>query len=182
MINSFRSAALSATLGLGSAFFVAPAIGQEQPGIDGLHLGIGLGQDVGGIIGARATYWAAPWLSGFVGGGWAVVGAAYNAGMELRLPTKSRTSPFLVAMYGYNGVIHIRGKETLDDIYYGPTVGAGLMLQQRFAGNYWRFSINIPFRSQEMMDDWEAIKARPDIEVVSDLVPITFGVGYHFSL
>ncbi len=159
----------------------SPVTAQEGD-IDGFHLGVGLGQDVGGVIGARATYWAAPWLSGFVGGGWAVIGAGYNVGVELRLPTKSRTSPFLVGMYGYNGVIHIKGKESLDGMYYGPTVGVGLMLKQRVAPNYWRFSINVPVRSQEMLDDWEAIKARPDIEVVADLVPITFGVGYHFSL
>ncbi len=174
-----RYIVVSVSICLCSTRFSATA---QEDDIDGFHLGVGLGQDVGGIIGARATYWAAPWLSGFVGGGWAVIGPGYNAGVELRLPTKSRTSPFLVGMYGYNGVIHIKGKESLDDMYYGPTVGVGLMLKQRVAANYWRFSINVPFRSQQMLDDWEAIKARPDIEVIADLVPITVGVGYHFSL
>lgn len=159
----------------------SPIMAQEGD-LVGFHLGIGLGQDVGGIIGARATYWAAPWLSGFVGGGWAAIGAGYNVGVELRLPTKSRTSPFLVGMYGYNGAIHIEGKESLDGLYYGPTAGVGLMLKQRVTLNYWRFSINVPFRSREMLDDWEAIKARPDIKVAVGLMPITIGVAYHFSL
>ena len=70
----------------------------------------------------------------------------------------------------------------LDGIYYGPTVGIGWMLKQRVAANYWRFSINVPIRSQQMLDDLEAIKARPEIEVKQDLLPITVGVGFHFSL
>lgn len=155
---------------------------QDRPPFRGFFLGVGIGQDVGGLPGARATYWVAPYLSGFVGGGWALVGGGWNAGVELRVPSEGRTQPFVTGMYGYNGVIRIEGLDKLNGIYLGPTVGGGITVQQRRTRNYWRFSINIPFRSQEMLDAWEAIKARPDVRIESDLLPITVGVGFHFSL
>ena len=166
-------------------FFVilaAPSMAQDRAPYRGFFLGVGMGQDVGGLPGARATYWVAPYLSGFVGGGWALVGGGWNAGVELRLPSEGRTKPFVTGMYGYNGVIRIEGLDQLNGIYLGPTVGGGIKVQQRRTRNYWRFSINVPFRSQEMLDAWEAIKARPDVRIESDLLPITVGVGFHFSL
>lgn len=155
---------------------------QEDDSFRGMFLGVGMGQDVGGIIGAKATYWVAPYLAGFIGGGWAVVNGGWNAGVEVRVPTRGRAQPLATAMYGYNGVIHIRGLERLDEIYYGPTIGAGILLKQRYTNNYWRFSLNVPFRPQEMYDDWEAIKQRPNVEVLTEPIPFTFGIGFHFSL
>lgn len=155
---------------------------QEVGPVPNFFLGLGMGQDVGGIIGAKATYWVAPYLSGFVGGGWALADAGWNAGVEVRMRSQQRVQPFLTGMYGYNGVIHIEGLEKLDKIYYGPTIGGGIFLRQRRKHNYWRFSINIPFRPAEMFDDWEAIKLRPDVQVINDPLPITFGAGFHFAL
>src|ERR1043165_8761640 len=133
-----------------SALSWMPVNGQSDPDrrIKGLYLGPGLGQDAGGL-GARLTYWVNPAVSVFAGGGWALVGGAYNAGGELRLPTKGRVSPFATAMYGYNAVIKIEDRDDLGGIYYGATIGAGIMVQQSNDRNYWRFSINVPFRSEE---------------------------------
>ncbi|MGV3636493.1 MAG: hypothetical protein ACO1NQ_02475 [Flavobacteriales bacterium] len=166
-------------------FFLTPTASvtaQDRTPYRGFFLGVGMGQDVGGLPGARATYWVAPYLSGFVGGGWAFVGGGWNAGVELRMPAEGRTQPFVTGMYGYNGIIRIEGLEKLNGIYLGPTVGGGIMVRQRQGRNYWRFSLNLPFRSQEMLDAWETIKARPDVTIESDLLPVTVGVGFHFSL
>lgn len=149
---------------------------------DGLYLGVGLGQDMGGLFGFGITYWPTPWLSGFAGGGWAIVDFSYQTGVQLNLPTEKRVSPFVAGMYGYNGAIHIKNLEKLDGIYYGPTVGAGILLKQRSNRNYWQFSINVPIRSRQFLDDWEAIKLRPDVEVKADLLPVTLGVGFHLRL
>lgn len=168
-----------------ASLFPALAKAQASPAVpspDGLYVGFGLGQDLGGLYGVGISYWPAPWLAGFVGGGWAVVDFGYQTGLQFRLPTEKRVSPFLAAMYGYNGAIHIKGKESLDGVYYGPTVGGGIILKQRSGHNYWRFSINVPMRSQEFLDDWEAIKQRPDVEVKADLLPVTIGVGFHLKL
>ncbi len=88
----------------------------------------------------------------------------------------------MTGMYGYNGAIRVKGKEKLNGIYFGPTAGIGLMLRQRYLTNYWRFSFNIPFRSQEMLDHWQEIKDRPEIDIRSDLLPFTVGLGYHFGI
>jgi hypothetical protein len=150
--------------------------------VKGLYFGLGMGQDLGGLLGVGFTYWPTPWVSGFVGGGWALVDLSYQVGAEVRLPNTKLASPFLTAMYGYNGAIHIEGKESLDGVYTGATVGAGVILRHRFRRNYWRFSLNAPIRSKDFLDDWQAIKDRPDVEIKQDLLPVTVGVGYHFGL
>lgn len=154
----------------------------EAPERKGAYLGVGFGQDLGGLFGFGVTYWPTPWLSGFVGGGWAIADFGYQTGLEFRLPARSRTSGFLTAMYGYNGAIHVKGLEKVDGVYIGPTFGGGVMLQQRSSRNYWRFSVTVPIRSQEFLDDWDAVKKRPNVEVNQELLPVTIGFGFHFGL
>lgn len=154
----------------------------ERYRIRGPHLGVGVGQDLGGIVGARLSYWPIPHVGAFIGGGWADVAAAYSTGVELRAPTGGRWSPFVVAMYGVNGSIRVNGKEHLNETYYGPSVGVGAMLRQRITRNYWRFSVNLPFRPQEMEGDWNAVQARTDVETRAEAWPISIGVGLHLCL
>jgi hypothetical protein len=59
---------------------------------------------------------------------------------------------------------------------------AGILLKQHENRNYWRFSINVPFHSQEFHDDLEAVKNRPDVEMRSEPLPITIGLGFHLGL
>ncbi len=161
--------------------------GQVEPGADpyriiGPHLGVGIGQDVGGIIGARMSYWPTPYTACFVGGGWALAAPAWNAGLELRVPTGGRVSPFALAMHGYNAGVYVKGKEHLNALFYGPTIGVGVMLRQRITRNYWRFSINLPFRSQEFEDHRAEVGARSDVEMLYEPLPITLGIGFHLCL
>lgn len=180
MTRTFRKITLPLLLcGIGAWPSEARAQSAE---LDGLYFGLGLGQDVGGVLGCRLTYWPAPWLSGFVGGGWAIAGFGYQTGLEFNLPLEKRVSPFLTAMYGYNGAIHVEGLEKLDEVYVGPVVGGGIILKQRVKRNYWRFSVQVPIRSQEFLDNWEAIKQRPDVEVKTGLPPVTIGVGFHMGI
>lgn len=153
----------------------------ELPEMQGMYLGLGIGQEVGGV-GANLAYWPAPWLAGFAGGGLAFAGFAYQTGIDLRLPTEKRTSPFLSLMYGYTAALHIKGLEHLDRIDVGPSIGAGVMLKARILRNYWRFSVNYPVRSSEFMDHYEKVKNRPDVEMQSTLLPITFGISYHLGM
>lgn len=159
-----------------------PAVKAAVTEIFGPYLGIASGQDAGGLIGVRFTVWPTSFLSVWAGAGWALIKPSYNAGLELRLPTNGRVSPFVVAMTGYNAIIKIQGADQLNNIFFGPTVGAGLMVQRKRGTNYWRFSVNLPFRSTEMIDYYESLKQRPDIEFTQALVPFTVGIGYHFSL
>lgn len=153
----------------------------ELAEMEGMYLGLGIGQDVGGV-GANLAYWPTPWLAGFAGGGIAFAGMAYQTGIDLRLPTEKRTSPFLLLMYGYTAALHVRGLEHLDRIDVGPSFGAGVMVKARSLRNYWRFSVNYPVRSGEFMDHYEMVKNRPDVEMQSALMPITFGITYHLGM
>ncbi len=154
---------------------------QREP-LKGPYLGVGLGQHYGGVFGFDVAYWAAPWLSGFVAGGWAVADFSYQTGIQFNLPTTKRASPFITAMYGMNAAIHIKDMEKLDQVYTGPTVGAGVILKQRNWYNHWLFSVNLPLRSQQFRDDWDAVKRMPNVVVVQDPWPITLGVGFHLKL
>ena len=165
----------------GKACAQAP-VQTTAPERKGVYIGVGFGQDLGGFFGFGVTYWPTPWLSGFVGGGWAIADFGYQTGLEFRLPAQSRTSGFLTAMYGYNGAIHVKGLEKLDAVYTGPTFGGGVMLQQRRSRNYWRFSVNLPIRSQEFLDHLDAVKKMPNVEMQQGLLPVTFGIGFHLGL
>ncbi len=57
---------------------------QREP-LKGPYLGVGLGPHYGGVFGFDVAYWAAPWLSGFVVGGWAMAEFAYQTGIQLGL-------------------------------------------------------------------------------------------------
>lgn len=181
-MNARRIVGPIALLAISAASMLPLDARAQSEELDGPFLGVGFGQDMGGVFGFGLAYWPAPWLGGFVGGGWAVAGFGYQTGIDLRLPTSKRTSPFLTVMYGYNGAIHVKGLEKLDAVYTGPTIGAGIILKQRVSRNYWRFAINAPIRSQEFLDDWEAVKSRPDVEVRSDLLPVTISAGFHLKL
>lgn len=67
---------------------------QDTLRIKGLYIGVGTGLDVGGIIGARLTYWITPHVSGFIGGGWALVDPGYNGGMESKDPIDKQNKFF----------------------------------------------------------------------------------------
>jgi hypothetical protein len=123
-----------------------------------------------------------PWAGAFAGGGWIYVGGGYNTGVELRVPTVKRISPFVVAMYGFNAVILVENRESYNRIYYGPTVGTGLMVRQANDRNYWRFSVNLPFRSPKFQEDVDQLKKQYWWADVRAPLPLTLGIGYHIGL
>ncbi len=155
---------------------------QDPYRVKGPYLGVGAGQDVGGIIGARLTLWPTGFASCFIGGGWALVGPAWSGGIELRVPAKARATPFFVAMYGYNAFVWIQGRKELNTIYYGPTLGTGVILRQRITRNYWRFSINLPVRSQEVFEYVDELRVRGTGMEIKEALPVTVGIGYHLCL
>ena len=153
----------------------------ELQEMEGMYLGLGIGQETGGW-GGNLAFWPAPWLAGFAGGGITFAGMAYQTGVDLRLPTEKRTSPFLSLMYGYTAALHIKGLEHLDQIDVGPSFGAGIMVKARVLRNYWRFSVNYPVRSSKFMDHYEMVRNRPDVEMQTPLLPIIIGVTYHLGM
>jgi hypothetical protein len=118
-----------------------------------------------------------------VGGGYAIAGLGYNVGMKLRLtPSSSVVDPHFLAMYGYNAAIYVSGATNLNKIFYGPTFGIGIDLHKRSTSKgYWSFTLLVPVRSHDVQAYEDNLKNNYGVSM-NDLLPITFSVGYKFTL
>lgn len=159
----------------------APQPTNYEPVPSALVVGLGVGQPYGGI-GAQLA--ARPWqqLSIFAGGGYALVGMAYNVGLSLRLMPKSPVCPFLTGMYGYNAGIIVKGTDRYNQLYYGATFGGGLEIHgRRRAERYLSVQLLFPQRPQAFEDDLEAIERNPNVTLEREPWDVTIAVGYHFG-
>lgn len=142
------------------------------------NIGIGLGMDYGGI-GAKISILPNPKISLSGGVGYNFNGAGWNLGMAYRFTHDKKVNPYLSAMYGYNGVIVVVGREEVNKTYYGPSFGFGLEFVNH-RENHWNVALWLPVHSQDYKDDLEKLENDPSIEMGSPL-PFAFSVGYHFK-
>ena len=119
----------------------------------------------------------------FAAGGYALAGFGYNVGAQGRILPMAKWCPFVSAMYGYNAVIVVQGASGYNQLYYGPSVGAGVEVHRRDnPDNFWRLELILPFRPQEFQDDMDALKKNPLIDIRSEPPPFSFSVAFHFGL
>lgn len=144
-------------------------------------LGLGIGQDYGGI-GVNLTLYPQKNIGLFAGGGYAVAAMSYNVGVKLRgnLENDKGVSPYATFMYGYNAGIKVENAETLNKLFYGGTVGFGIDTKPRRKRGYWSFALLFPLRSGEVDDYMEDIKNNHGVEFENDLLPFSFSIGYKF--
>jgi len=156
-----------------------------DPDYDKLNLGLGFGFDYGGF-GGNLTFYPQKNIGVFFGGGYALAGFGYNAGIKYRFLSSnpsSRFTPFLMAMYGYNAAVHVSNASQLDKIFYGPTVGVGCDLGSHLKGKgAWSLAIFVPIRSSEPNDYIDHLQNDYGITFKNKLIPIGFSVGYKFNL
>jgi hypothetical protein len=143
------------------------------------NLGFGLGVSYGGI-GARLSYLPVSQVALFGAGGYNFNGFGYNVGAQFRLSTSKKAVPYAIAMYGYNGVIVVRGLEYSNKTFYGMTAGGGVEIHQMNGQNFFTIELLYPFRSQEFWDSVEMLKNDPNIEMTGPL-PVAFSFGYHIK-
>lgn len=167
---------------------LAQAVAQEavpsipKPSVsDSPHMGLGAGLDHGGI-GLRVDVPLNHHTALVAGGGYALVGIGWNAGLLLRFMPDKKIGVYGTAMYGYNGVIKIQGGSQYDAMYYGLSVGAGAEFRQLHTTNFWKIAVLVPLRSPEFYDDWDALKNNKAIEVKQGPLPIAISIGYHFAV
>lgn len=146
-----------------------------------VKLGLGVGLDYGGV-GARLTLTPTEHVGGFIAVGYNLHKAGINGGLTYKFLPDKKVNPVAHLMYGYNAVIVVEGAAQYDKTYYGMSVGGGIELNTRRVGNYWSFELLYPFRSSGYEKDWDALKNNPAIEILSDPLPITISVGYHFNI
>jgi hypothetical protein len=144
-----------------------------------VNLGMGLGMDYGGI-GLRLCVLPDKYIGLFGGLGYNLHTAGFNVGGQLRLLPDSRVIPVLMGMYGYNGVIVVRGAGQYDKTYYGPSLGLGIEAHSRNGQNFFTVELFLPFRPAEFDRDIDALQANPFIQISKPL-PFTFSFGYHFK-
>jgi hypothetical protein len=148
--------------------------------------GLGLGQDFGGVLGGNLTIYPQKNLGLFLGAGYAVAGFGYNLGVKLRIISDTEFSPFspyFTAMYGYNAAIAVENASQLNKVFYGSTIGIGFDYRSfPEKQSYWSLGIYLPIRGSEVENYIDDLKKNHGVEMKSDLLPITFSIGYHFII
>jgi hypothetical protein len=127
---------------------------------DRVTLGIGIGQEFGGI-GGNIFYYPQKNIGLFLGIGDALADIGFNSGLKLRLVSSKHKSifiPFIIGMYGYNTAVFITGTTQFNKLYYGTTVGLGFDFHAyQESKHYWTVSFLVPQRSSAVNDyinDW----------------------------
>jgi hypothetical protein len=145
-----------------------------------VYLSVGLGVDFGGI-GVNAMSMVTQNLGLFGGVGYNLNKVGMSGGLRLYLSKQdSRIRPFLVGMYGYNGVFIVKGRHDLDKTFYGPTMGAGIDVKD-WASNFWTFAVLVPVRGDDV-DDYKFYLQNNNIGIKRDLKPVAFSLGYRIGI
>lgn len=146
-------------------------------------LGLGLGIEYSGFLGAQIEYAPISRLGIFASGGFFLVGAGWDVGAKVYIMPKITSKTFRVyatGMYGTNTAIMIIDASEYNKIYLGPTFGAGI--EMRFGKqkvNGLNVALLYPVRSQEYENDIDALNRNPYIESIDEPLPVGISVGYH---
>lgn len=160
------------TLGL---FFIGNAQTNQKA-----YFGIGAGLDYGGI-GIKVQFKPIESVGIFGGVGYDLYDLGYNVGASYHILTEKTVSPFITAMYGYNGVIKIQNRSDMSKAYFGPSAGVGCDIFNRDHRNKFTLEILVPFRSSEFTDYYDALKAA-GVQFNNKPLPVAFSIGYNFSI
>jgi hypothetical protein len=155
---------------------------ERKPDI--VSLGLGLGFDYGGI-GASLLYYPQKNIGLFFGGGYAIAGFGYNAGLKLKLSNEKPTvvSPFIMAMYGYNAAVAVSGNSSFDKLFYGPSFGAGIDIRSKRPNSkgYLSIALLIPVRNPDVNNYINDLQTNDGVSF-SNLPPVGISIGYRFLL
>lgn len=147
-----------------------------------VNMGFGMGLDYGGF-GGRLSVLPSKYFSIFGAAGYNLLGLGINGGIQARFMPDKNVCPTFGAMYGYNGVIVIKGAEQYNKTYYGPTFSVGLELKSsKNPKNFYVLELLLPIRPKEFNQDFEDIENNPFIEVESKPLPIGISLGIHFGV
>lgn len=151
-----------------------------------LYLGPGMGLDYGGL-GARAEFGPVKNCSIIGGIGYNFFNLpGMNAGIRYKLYERKRAVYHIAAIYGYNAVIRIKYSNSLQtyvdvQAYYGPSAGAGCDIYDKRKKNKLSVEIWLPFRNSDFRNRHEGLKDM-GLKFQPDVLPITFSIGYNFSV
>ncbi|RPH28087.1 MAG: hypothetical protein EHM93_19005 [Bacteroidales bacterium] len=151
---------------------------------DKLSIGLGMGLDYGGFGGNLVVY-PGKNLGLFAGAGYNLLGLGFNGGLKIRFNGESanKIKPYLLAMYGYNAVIAVKGETSLNKTFYGPTLGFGLDFRQRPGRKgYFTLALLVPIRSSEVKEYMDDLKENNGVEFKNELSPVSISIGYRLVI
>jgi hypothetical protein len=168
-------------LALAASFYISRAqteeiVGEESKG----NVGFGIGLGYGGF-GLRLNGLPDDHFAVFVGLGYNLDKAGFNLGGAIRLTPDKRVVPTLIAMYGYNSVIVIKGADQYNKTYYGPSFGGGIEIHSKNGQNFLNLELIFPVRPQAFHDDLKSLQSNPFITGLNEPPPVTLGIGYHLK-
>lgn len=146
-----------------------------------MYFGLGTGMDYGGI-GGKLEYLPVKYIGLYAGIGTNLLTIGINGGISLKVLPNSKITPVIQGMYGYNGVIIIKDSKEHNKTYYGFSTGAGAEWKLGRKDNKLYFGAFYPFRTQAFFDGIEKVKADPRIWYFNDPLPVTFSIGFNWSL
>ena len=146
-----------------------------------VFLGLGFGLDYGGF-GGKIEYLPVKNFGLFGGLGYNLLSAGWNVGATYKILPEKKVSPNLMLFYGYNGVSKVDGAPEYEMTSYGVTIGANLDIKTGNKGNKLSIGLFVPIRSKKFMDNYDALKNDPRIELKNELMPIAISIGYNFIL
>ena len=147
-----------------------------------VYLGLGIGLDYGGMFGGKIEYLPIKNFGLFGGLGYNLLSAGWNVGATYKILPDKKVSPNMMVFYGYNGVSKVDGAPEYEMTSYGVTIGANLDILVGSKGNKLSIGLFVPIRSSKFMDNYDAMKNDPRIELKNDLMPIAISFGYNFVL
>lgn len=153
-----------------------------DPRTEKFNIGIGMGMEYGGF-GVNLLGYPQKNIGIFAGGGYAIGGFGWNAGLKGRffLNETSSITPFIQAMYGYNAAFKVVGNSNYDKLFYGPTFGAGIDWRLGKAKkNYLSVALTVPVRSSEVEDYRQSLIN--DGNDMGKLPPVGFSIGYRLRI
>jgi len=143
------------------------------------YFGFGMGLDYGGLLGVKIEYLPVKNFGLYGGLGYNLLSVGWNVGATYKILPDKNVSPNLMLFYGYNGVSKVEGASEYDMVSYGVTIGGNFDVKVGTKGNKLSIGLFVPIRSKKFMDNYDAMKNDPRIEMKSDLMPIAIGIGYN---
>jgi len=153
---------------------------------DGTSIGIGSGQDFGGI-GLGVLHYGSFKYVGFFGGlGYTPAGIGFNGGIKARLKSsnvREKINPFVLGMYGYTSAISITNESELNKLFYGPTLGVGIDFKFRpFSRGFWTMAFLFPVDKTKARDYIQYLKTNRQIIFPNEMASYSVSFGYRYLL
>jgi len=149
-------------------------------------IGLGIGQDFGGI-GIGVLHYGGNKNMGIFGGiGYTPAGIGFNGGLKLRLIPSNRTAtvnPFILGMYGYTTAISVTNYTQYNKTFYGSTLGGGFDLKLRKSGRgFWTLALLFPIDNSKANEYIQYLKVDQGITFSTEQSSLRCSIGYRYLL